>query len=1100
MRVLHRSWAATLLILLALQASAAVPSGFSDATWVGGIDAPTTMTFLPDGRALVCKQTGELRVIKNNSLLPTPMLSLSVDSGGERGLLGVAADPQFTTNAWIYVYYTTRTPAVHNRISRFTVTGDVVVGGSETVLLELDNLSNATNHNGGAIHFGPDGKLYAAVGDNANGSHAQTLSNLLGKMLRLNKDGSIPTDNPFYNSTGGRNRAIWALGLRNPFTFVFRPGSSLMYINDVGQNSWEEINSGVAGANYGWPATEGGTTNPAYRSPLYAYPHGSGNFSGCAITGGAFYQPATASFPSSYVGKYFFADFCNGWINLYDPSTGNVANFASGIASAVDLVVGADGALYYLSRSQGAVRRISYSVAPVITQHPQSISVSSGGTATFTVAASGSPAPTYRWQRNGVDIAGATSTSYSLVNVGSGDNGATFRAIASNSVSSATSNTATLTVTGANRAPTATITQPAVGTTFAGGTVITYAGSGNDPEEGALPASRLTWRVDLHHDSHNHPFIPDTTGASGSFTIPTTGETAANIFYRVHLTVRDAAGATGTTQRDIQPRTATITLATNHSGLGLLLDGQPVTTPRTVTGVVGIQRTLGAPSPQTSGGLTWVFDSWSDGGAATHTIATPSVNTTYTAVYRSSGGGNGLTAVYWDQMNFTGTSVTRIDPTVNFNWGTAAPATGIGPDTYSVRWTGEVQPQFNETYTFHVRSDDGVRLWVNNQLLIDRWIDQSATEWSGTIALTGGVRYAIRMEYFENGGDAVAELRWSSPSTAKSVIPSARLFPVGGSGSGLAATYWDNANFTGSSVTRTDPTVNFNWGVGGPAAGIGSDTFSARWTGEVQPQFSGTYTFYIRSDDGARLWVNNQQLIDRWVDQSATEWSGTIALTAGVRYPIRLEYFENGGDAVAEMRWSGPSTPKSIIPAARLFPVSGAAAAAVGEGLVSGGFYLLTAQCSGKCADQVGSSHADGADIQQWARHEGESQQWRIDDQGNGWYTLTARHSGKVMEVEGASTAPGAQVQQWTGNSNAHQQWRIEPMGGGWYKLTARHSGHCLDVDQSSTAAGARLQQWDDNGTAAQRWSLELVPITPTGVASHSAGDDELRNIVLGIR
>lgn len=130
----------------------------------------------------------------------------------------------------------------------------VAVPGSEVVLLELNNLS-ATNHNGGALHFGRDGKLYAAVGENAVTSNAQTLNNLLGKILRINKDGSIPADNPFYDSTTGDNRSIWALGLRNPFTFAVHPNSGRIFINDVGQSSWEEINEGVAGANYGCPQT-----------------------------------------------------------------------------------------------------------------------------------------------------------------------------------------------------------------------------------------------------------------------------------------------------------------------------------------------------------------------------------------------------------------------------------------------------------------------------------------------------------------------------------------------------------------------------------------------------------------------------------------------------------------------------------------------------------------------------------------------------------------------------------------------------------------------------------------------------------------------------
>ena len=200
----------------------------------------------------------------------------------------MAFDPAFATNHFVYVYYTATTPTVHNRISRFTANGDVAVAGSEVVILELDNLSSATNHNGGALAFGPDGKLYAAVGENANGANAQSLSNLLGKMLRLNTDGTIPTDNPFFASTTGKNRAIWALGLRNPFTFAFNPDGTEMFINDVGQNTWEEINDGVAGANYGWPTTEGATTDPRVRQPeIRLQPLGRA----CAITGGAFYSP-----------------------------------------------------------------------------------------------------------------------------------------------------------------------------------------------------------------------------------------------------------------------------------------------------------------------------------------------------------------------------------------------------------------------------------------------------------------------------------------------------------------------------------------------------------------------------------------------------------------------------------------------------------------------------------------------------------------------------------------------------------------------------------------------------------------------------------------
>lgn len=378
MTILFRQWRSFLglaLILGSFQLKAAtLPAGFAETQFGSNVgSSPTAMTFAPDGRLFVCLQGGQVRVIKTGALLATPFMSISVTSSGERGLLGVAFDPNFSSNNFVYFYYTTSTSPVHNRISRFTANGDVVVAGSETVLVDLDNLSSATNHNGGAIHFGPDGKLYAGVGENANSANAQTLNNRLGKILRYNSDGSIPTDNPFFNTATGPNRAIWALGLRNPFTFGFQPGTGRMFINDVGQSTWEEINDGIAGSNYGWPTCEGACspTNANFRDPLFQYGHGTSGTTGCAIVGGAFYNPPVNQFPSSYLGKYFFGDLCSGWIRLFDPSTGMASGFATGISTLVDLQLGPDGCLYYLAQGNGGQ---VFRVAAVAAQ-PMNISV-----------------------------------------------------------------------------------------------------------------------------------------------------------------------------------------------------------------------------------------------------------------------------------------------------------------------------------------------------------------------------------------------------------------------------------------------------------------------------------------------------------------------------------------------------------------------------------------------------------------------------------------------------------------------------------------------------------------------------------------------------
>jgi glucose/arabinose dehydrogenase len=766
-----------------LQQAATVPTGFTDETFVTGLSSPTAMAFAPDGRLFVCQQGGQLRVIKNGSLLATPFLTVTVSSSGERGLLGIAFDPNFATNGFVYVYYTATSPAVHNRISRFTANGDVAQAGSEVVLMDLDNLSGATNHNGGAMHFGPDGKLYVAVGENANRDNAQTLANRLGKMLRINADGTIPSDNPFFGTASGLNRAIWSLGLRNPFTFNFQPGTGRMFINDVGEGTWEEINDGIAGSNYGWPITEGATTDPRFRSPVFAYQHGSGGSNGCAITGGTFYNPSTAQFPSSYVGKYFFADFCNNWIRVLDPVARTAQGFATSVSGPVDLRVGPDGLLYYLARGAGAVGRVraSSNQPPSITSQPANRTVAVGQTATFSVSATGSQPLAYQWQRGTTNISGATSSSYALV-AGAGDNGATFRAVVSNAFGTVTSNSATLTVS-TNAAPVATISTPTSGSLYSGGDTINYSGTGSDAEDGSLPASAFTWEVVFHHATHTHPFMAATSGAtSGSFTIPRLGELATDVFYRIHLTVKDSAGLTHTTTRDIVPRVSTISLRTNPAGLQLTLDGTPVSTPSDVASVVGMTRQLGVVSPQTSGGTSYTFSSWSDGGTATHSINTPSSNTTYTATYSASTGG-GLSAQYFDNIDFTNPKVTRTDATVNFDFGTGSPDPLIGPDTFSVRWTGTITPAFSQAYTIYTTSDDGIRVTLNGAVVINNLTDHAPTENSGTTAvLTAGQAYPIQIDFYENGGGAVAQLSWSSASQPKQIVPQSRLAPGGVTG------------------------------------------------------------------------------------------------------------------------------------------------------------------------------------------------------------------------------------------------------------------------------------------------------------------------------
>jgi glucose/arabinose dehydrogenase len=259
----------------ALNASsvAELPEGFSEKVVATGLTGATAMAVAPDGRAFVCEQTGALRVVKDDRLLNEPFVSVVVDSSWERGLIGVTLDPEFPKSPYVYVCYVAPKPYPHHRVSRFTAKGDVAAADSEVVLLKGDDQTRLgggvpNGHQGGAIHFGKDGKLYVALGEQTAGLPAQKLDTFQGKLLRINPDGSIPEDNPFFKTAAGKYRAVWALGLRNPFTFAVQPGTGRIFINDVGEARWEEINEGVAGANYGWPHVEGPGTDPRFRNPL----------------------------------------------------------------------------------------------------------------------------------------------------------------------------------------------------------------------------------------------------------------------------------------------------------------------------------------------------------------------------------------------------------------------------------------------------------------------------------------------------------------------------------------------------------------------------------------------------------------------------------------------------------------------------------------------------------------------------------------------------------------------------------------------------------------------------------------------------------------
>lgn len=275
------------------------------------------------GRLFIVQQSGAIRVLDLNSgqLLATPFLNVAVNSSGERGLLGLAFDPDYASNGFFYIYRTVPGSPAHNQIERYHVSADPNVAdpASATPILSLGNLTSATNHNAGWIGFGPDGYLYAATGDNANPANAQDINNLLGKIIRIDvhndafpsdpaKNYAILPDNMFVGAAGADE--IFALGLRNPFRDSFDRGTGTFFIADVGQNTWEEIDIGTGGANYGWPVREGPDPGPAgsvtlgpgtLTPPIHSYNHSVGD----AIIGGYVYRGPS----DGLQGQLFFADF-----------------------------------------------------------------------------------------------------------------------------------------------------------------------------------------------------------------------------------------------------------------------------------------------------------------------------------------------------------------------------------------------------------------------------------------------------------------------------------------------------------------------------------------------------------------------------------------------------------------------------------------------------------------------------------------------------------------------------------------------------------------------------------------------------------------------
>jgi glucose/arabinose dehydrogenase len=349
-----------------------------------GLALPLFVTAPPGDmeRLFIVEKSGEIKILDLNTgqLLATPFLNVTVDTAGERGLLGLAFDPDYATNGFFYIYRTVPGSPAHNEVDRYHVSADpnVADAASATPIINLGNLSAASNHNAGWIGFGPDGDLYIATGENGTPSNAQDLSNLLGKVLRIDVHSTapyaIPADNPFVGTPGARGE-IFDFGLRNPFRDSFDRGTGDFFIADVGQSAVEEINAGIKGANYGWPIAEGPSSDPAFTNPIFSYNHTVGQ----AVIGGYVYRGTSDGLQGQYfyadevAGKVFTLQFSGGtWVST--ERTSQITTDAGAINNPTSFGEDGRGNLY-ITDADGDVFRLT----PVVASADQGDNLSGNG-------------------------------------------------------------------------------------------------------------------------------------------------------------------------------------------------------------------------------------------------------------------------------------------------------------------------------------------------------------------------------------------------------------------------------------------------------------------------------------------------------------------------------------------------------------------------------------------------------------------------------------------------------------------------------------------------------------------------------------------------
>lgn len=1061
------SYLVTVLLAHASSLSAAtLPAGFSESKVADRLN-PTTMVFAPDGRLFLCEKQGRILVIENGSALPTPLVDFSgnVDSWNERGLGGICLDPDFASNGHLYVYYTAKSPS-HNRVSRLTVVGNTASTDSEQIILELDNLSAIGWHNGGGLCFGKDGKLYVATGENADGANAQNPNNLLGKLLRINRDGSIPSDNPNFQRYSGRSRAIVALGFRNPFALAVQPDTGLIYASNVGAK-YEELERYDSDAtprslNYGWPKLDGPRGRQAapsdYRDPAYAYDHGSGE--GTALCGGDFYSPSAAAadrFPANYHGCYFFSDY-RGWIKYIDPrSPSKRFDFAAKIDRPIDVQFAPDGSLWYIARAGRG-----------------------GGSDEDNTATSNGSLWRVRWTGTG----GPTRLEFVAQPSSSNTGGIISPAIK-------------------------VAVQDAQGETFASSDALVTISTSHAPRTANLHGT-LTRRAingvatfdDLRLDGPAQAIKLICTSSelksqtSDAFDVLATADPP-------HISPRSGTyGNSAWVQMASMTQGAKIRYTTDGSTPTETspIYEQPFQVTRTSIIKAYAERPDLSPSAASDTTLT-ITDGkpyGMDFRPELADVAVPSANGPDVPRTLSS------TGLFRDVANldvrpgvvpYGVNSPLWSDNAEKARWVALPPRAHIGFEADgSYRWPGG--SMFVKHFDLVINEQTQKRRRLETRLLV---VDSSGENGYGVTyrwrddnrdadLLISGLDEEIEIV----GSDGQTRMQtWHYPSQQECL-----------------QCHTVKSGFVLGPNTR-QLNGEFEYPAGRTDNQIRAWNYLQMFSTSVDEERIDDYDQLARVDDpNASLEHRVRSYFDvncafcHLPGGTGSQWDGRyetpLADQKNVDGDVRETFGIAGAKIVApsDLQKSIMHLRMTATEATRRMPPVGsnvvdqAAVDAITQwiqslptdndpGIVSGQTYYLTAKHSQKRLEVPANSlNQNGAGLRQWssrstASHEDNIQQWRFDEISEGDWRLTNVASGRVLDLPGGSRADSVHLQQYNDNGGDNQRWAITPVDGEYFLITSKVSGKNLDVDGISTQDGAEIHQYQDTGNDNQLWKIE---------------------------